>query len=126
LWPLLAFRRYCLDLSFPTPVSDRPARSWRRALSVSVHVVPLRIYFIIFASLMILTAITVAVAYYDLGPLNTIVALSIAVTKATLVILYFMHVRYSPSLTKLVVAGSFLWLFIMLSITMSDYVSRGW
>ena len=95
-------------------------------MSVSVHVVPLRIYFVIFATLMILTAVTVAVAYYDLGALNTIVALSIAVTKAALVILYFMHVRYSPSLTKLVVAGSFLWLFIMLSITMSDYLSRGW
>jgi len=75
---------------------------------------------------MILTAVTVVVARYDLGPLNTILALSIAVTKAALVILYFMHVRYSPSLTKLVVAGSFFWLFIMLSITMSDYVSRGW
>jgi len=93
---------------------------------VSVHVVPLRVYFVIFTSLMILTAVTVAVAYLDLGPLNTILALSIAVTKAALVILYFMHVRYSPSLTKLVVAGSFLWLFILLSITMSDYLSRGW
>ena len=75
---------------------------------------------------MVLTAVTVAVAYLDLGPLNTIAALSVAVTKAALVILYFMHVRYSPSLTKLVVAGSFLWLFILLSITMSDYISRGW
>jgi len=93
---------------------------------VSVHVVSLKIYFAVFTSLMILTALTVAVAYYDLGPLNTILALSIAVTKAALVILYFMHVRYSPSLTKLVVAGSFLWLFILLSITMSDYLSRGW
>ena len=93
---------------------------------MSVHVVPLRVYFVIFASLMVLTAVTVAVAYLDLGPLNTVAALAIAVTKAALVILYFMHVRYSPSLTKLVVAGSFLWLFIMLSITMSDYISRGW
>jgi cytochrome c oxidase subunit 4 len=75
---------------------------------------------------MVLTAVTVAVAYLDLGPLNTVAALAIAATKAALVILYFMHVRYSPSLTKLVVAGSFLWLFIMLSITMSDYISRGW
>jgi len=75
---------------------------------------------------MILTTVTVVVAYYDLGPLNTIAALSIAVAKAAMVILYFMHVRYSPSLIKLVVAGSFLWLFIMLSITMSDYLSRGW
>lgn len=75
---------------------------------------------------MVLTTVTVVVAYYDLGPLNIVVALFIAVLKATLVILYFMHVRYSPSLTKLVVAGSFLWLAIMLSITMMDYVSRGW
>lgn len=93
---------------------------------MSVHVVPLRIYFVIFASLMALTAITVAAAYVDLGPLNTVVALVIAVSKATLVILYFMHVRYSPSLTKLVVAGSFLWLLFLLVITMTDYLTRGW
>ena len=60
------------------------------------------------------------------GPLNNVVALTIAVTKATLVILYFMHVRYSPSITKLVAAGSFLWLIILLSITMADYISRDW
>jgi cytochrome c oxidase subunit 4 len=93
---------------------------------MSVHVVPLRIYFIIFASLMGLTAVTVAAAYLDLGALNTVVALIIAVSKATLVILYFMHVRYSPSLTKLVVAGAVLWLLILLALTMTDYVSRGW
>jgi cytochrome c oxidase subunit IV len=93
---------------------------------MSVHIVPLRIYFIIFTSLMVLTAITVAVAYINLGPLNIVVALAIAVSKATLVILYFMHVRYSPNLTKLVVAGSFLWLLILLTITMTDYWSRGW
>jgi cytochrome c oxidase subunit 4 len=75
---------------------------------------------------MVLTAVTVTVAYLDLGVLNTVVALVIAVLKATLVILYFMHLRYSPSLTKLVVAGSFLWLAILLSITMADYVSRNW
>ena len=93
---------------------------------MSVHIVPLRIYFIIFASLIVLTAITVAAAYVDLGPMNTVVALGIAVFKATLVILYFMHVRYSPNLTKLVVAGSFLWLLLLLVITMTDYTSRGW
>jgi cytochrome c oxidase subunit 4 len=93
---------------------------------MSVHVVPIRIYVIIFTSLMVLTATTVAAAYMDLGPLNTVVALVIAVSKATLVILYFMHLRYSPSLTKLVVAGSFLWLLILLVITMTDYWSRGW
>jgi cytochrome c oxidase subunit 4 len=75
---------------------------------------------------MVLTAVTVAVAYYDLGPLNTIVALSIAVTKATLVILYFMHVRYSTRLTKLVVVGGFVWLALLIGLTMADVVSRGW
>ncbi|MGH9962870.1 MAG: cytochrome C oxidase subunit IV family protein [Pyrinomonadaceae bacterium] len=93
---------------------------------MSVHVVPIRIYVIIFTSLMVLTAITVAAAYMDLGPLNTVVALAVAVSKATLVILYFMHVRYSSSVTKLVIAGSFLWLLILLVITMTDYWSRGW
>lgn len=93
---------------------------------MSVHIVSKRIYFIIFLSLMVLTSITVKAAYVDLGSFNIIVALGIAVTKAILVFLYFMHVRYSPSLTRLVVAGAFLWLLILLVITMSDYLSRGW
>ena len=93
---------------------------------MSAHIVSLKVYFTIFASLMGLTAITIAAAYIDLGPMNTVVALAIAVSKATLVILYFMHVRYSPNLTKLVVAGSFLWLLLLLVITMTDYTSRGW
>ena len=93
---------------------------------MSVHIVPIRVYIIIFATLMGLTAATILVSYHDLGALNNVVALMIAVTKATLVILYFMHVRYSPSLTKLVAAGSFLWLIILLSITMADYISRDW
>ena len=75
---------------------------------------------------MVLTGITVKAAYIDLGSFNIILALGIAVTKAILVILYFMHVRYSPNLTRLVVAGAFLWLLILLVITMSDYLSRGW
>jgi cytochrome c oxidase subunit 4 len=93
---------------------------------MSEHIVPIRIYLIVFAALMGLTAATIFISYHDLGPLNNVVALSIAVTKATLVILFFMHVRYSPSLTKLVAAGSFLWLLILLSITMADYISRDW
>jgi len=93
---------------------------------MSKPIVPIRIYLIVFASLMGLTAVTIFISYHDLGPLNNVVALTIAVTKATLVILYFMHIRYSPSLTKLVAAGSFLWLIILLSITMADYISRDW
>ena len=92
----------------------------------SDHVVPLKIYFAIFAALMVLTASTVWVAFLDLGTLNIFVALGIAVTKATLVILFFMHVKYSSKLTWLVVASGFVFLAILLAFTMSDIVSRGW
>lgn len=90
------------------------------------HRVPLRIYYAIFATLMTLTAITVYVAFYDLGPLNTVVAMTIAVTKALLVVLYFMHLRYSSRLNWLFAGAGFAWLVILLALTVSDYVSRGW
>ena len=92
----------------------------------SGHIVPLKTYFIIFSALMVLTATTVAVAYVDLGPLNLAVALGIAITKAVLVILYFMHVRYGDHIVKVFVIAGFLFLLIMLSITMSDYMTRAW
>jgi cytochrome c oxidase subunit 4 len=90
------------------------------------HVVPVRVYLTIFSALMAFTAITVAVAFVDLGPLNNVVMLGIAVTKATLVVMYFMHVRYSTRLIPLVAAGGFFWLLILFGITMSDYLTRGW
>ena len=93
---------------------------------MSEHIVPTRIYYSIFAILMVCTAITVAVAYLDLGPLNAVVALSIAVFKAVLVVLFFMHVKYSTRLTWAVVLGSVFWLGIMLALTMGDYLTRGW
>jgi cytochrome c oxidase subunit 4 len=95
---------------------------------MSEHIVSKSIYFLIFGALMVLTVITVAAANFDLGneAVNTTVALTIAVVKAVLVILYFMHVRYSPRLTWIVIAGGFLWLFIMIALTMSDYLTRGW
>ncbi len=92
----------------------------------SDHVVSLKLYFAIFAALMVLTAVTVWVAFIDLGTMNTVVALAVAVTKATLVILFFMHVKYSTRLTWLVVASGFFFLAIMLAFTMADMVSRGW
>jgi len=92
----------------------------------SHHVVPIRIYLAIFAALMCLTAFTVWVAFIDLGSLNVVVALAVAVTKATLVILFFMHVKYSSRLTWLVVVSGFVFLAIMIGFTMSDVVSRGW
>jgi len=90
------------------------------------HIVPRKIYFAIFATLMALTAVTVMVAYFDLGRLNAVVALTIAVFKALLVVLYFMHVRYSSRLTWVFVAAGFFWLGIMLALTLSDYLSRAW
>jgi cytochrome c oxidase subunit IV len=90
------------------------------------HVVSTRVYYGIFAVLLVLTAVTVAVASIDLGPLNTVVALSIAVTKAVLVILYFMHLRYSTKLTWLVIGIGFAWLGILIAFTLSDTLTRAW
>jgi cytochrome c oxidase subunit 4 len=92
----------------------------------SHHVVSIKVYFAIFAALMALTAFTVWVAFIDLGSLNVVVALGVAVTKATLVILFFMHVKYSSRLTWLVVGSGFVFLAILIAFTMSDVVSRGW
>jgi cytochrome c oxidase subunit 4 len=90
------------------------------------HVVPRRVYYLIFAALMACTALTVAVSFVDLGPINAVVALTIAVLKATLVVLFFMHVKYSTRLTWLVIAGSVFWLGILLALTFSDYLTRAW
>ncbi|HEY1403028.1 MAG TPA: cytochrome C oxidase subunit IV family protein [Pyrinomonadaceae bacterium] len=94
---------------------------------MSEHIVSKKLYFVIFGALMALTVLTVVAANFDLGSekINTVVALAIAVTKAVLVVLYFMHVRYSSRLTWVVVAGGFLWLVIMVGLTMSDYLTRG-
>jgi cytochrome c oxidase subunit 4 len=90
------------------------------------HVVPTRVYYAIFAVLMVLTAVTVWVAFHDLGALNVVVALAIAVVKATLVALYFMHVRYSSTLTRVIVAAGVFWFLILIVLTLSDYGTRGW
>jgi cytochrome c oxidase subunit 4 len=91
-----------------------------------VHVSPLSVYLAVFATLMVLTGVTVAVAYVNLGALNKVVALGIASFKATIVVLYFMHVKYASRLTKLVVVSGLFFLAILLSLTMSDYGSREW
>ena len=93
---------------------------------MAAHVVPTRIYYVIFAALMLFTALTVAAATVDLGRMNVVVALTIAVLKATLVLLYFMHLRYSPKLTGLVVVAAFVWLAILIGLTMSDELTRTW
>jgi cytochrome c oxidase subunit 4 len=94
------------------------------------HIVSPKIYFTIFGALMICTILTVVAAEIDLnqyfGGLNIIVALTIAVFKASLVVLFFMHGKYSPKRTQLVIIASIFWLAIMLFMTMSDYVTRLW
>ena len=89
------------------------------------HVPSRKMYFVVFAALLILTGATVAVAEVDLGVLNDVVALTIAVTKALLVLLFFMHVRHSTRLTALTAVGGFLWLAILIGITLTDYIGRG-
>jgi cytochrome c oxidase subunit 4 len=84
------------------------------------------IYYAIFAVLMVLLIVTVGAAEIDLGPLNFLVAVTIATTKAVLILLYFMHLRYSPPLVWTVSGGSLFFLAIMFAITLSDYFSRGW
>jgi cytochrome c oxidase subunit 4 len=93
---------------------------------MSGHVAPKSLYYTIFIALMIGTALTVIVAKFDLGPFNNIVMLTVACAKALLVILFFMHVRWSTRLTWVVAGSGFFWLLILFSITMADYMSRGW
>ena len=93
---------------------------------MSEHVVSRKVYFVIFGALMVGTALTVWVANFDLGTWNAVVALSIAVFKATLVVLYFMHVRYSSKLTWVFVGAGVIWLIILFAFTLSDFLTRGW
>jgi cytochrome c oxidase subunit IV len=93
---------------------------------MSGHVSSIKLYVGIFLTLMALTAITIVAAYVNLGPWNKVVALGIASTKATLVVLYFMHVKYASRMTKLIVVSGFFFLMVLLSLTMLDYGSRMW
>jgi cytochrome c oxidase subunit IV len=88
------------------------------------HIVPLRTYYLVFVTLIVCTAITVAVSFVDLGRFNVVAALGIAILKATLVVLFFMHVKYSGKLTWVVVAGSLFWLGILIVMTAGDYLTR--
>jgi cytochrome c oxidase subunit IV len=90
------------------------------------HVHPVRMYVTIFTILLVFTFTTVVVAEIELGPWNVVVALAIAIIKATLVILYFMHVKDSSSLTKLIVVAGIFWMAILFGLTFNDYLSRGW
>ena len=95
---------------------------------MSEHIVSVRVYVTIFLILMVGTALTVLAAFHEFqwAPLNTIVALTIATTKATFVVLYFMHVRYSTRLVWVIVASALFWMAIMFALTFSDYWTRDW
>jgi cytochrome c oxidase subunit 4 len=97
-------------------------------MSEHPHTVSLRTYFGVFIVLIVLTLVTYNAAYMDFGSheLNVIVALGIAVTKATLVILFFMHVKYGRRLTQIFVASGFIWLGLLIIGVLHDYLSRGW
>jgi cytochrome c oxidase subunit 4 len=90
------------------------------------HILPTRVYYTIFAILLFCTYLTVQMAFLDLGAMNTVAALAIATFKAALVILFFMHVKYSTRLTWAVVLGGIFWLGILLTLTMTDYLTRVW
>jgi cytochrome c oxidase subunit IV len=92
---------------------------------MSGHVIATKLYVTIWIALMCLTVITAGVSFIDLGPLNTVVALSIATFKAILVVLIFMHVKYtSEKLTKTVVISAIFFLFLLLALSMADYTTR--
>jgi cytochrome c oxidase subunit 4 len=93
---------------------------------VKHHVIPVRTYVTIYVILMVLLALTVGAAFIDLGPLNLLVALAIAVTKAVLIVLFFMHIRYASRLSMLFAGIGFFWLLILFSQTLTDYFTRGW
>jgi cytochrome c oxidase subunit 4 len=90
------------------------------------HVTPIKTYVAIWATLIVLTVTTALVSEIELGPWNIVVALVIAVTKATLVIMFFMHLKWSSPLTKLFLVAGLGWLVILFALTLSDYMSRGW
>ena len=93
---------------------------------MSEHADSPKTYTLVFAALLALTAITTAVAYVDLGHFSVVVALAIAVVKMLLVALFFMHLRHSTTLTRIVVIGGLLWLAILIGLSMCDFISRNW
>lgn len=93
---------------------------------MSEHIVTKKQYGYVFVTLMVLTLVTTYAGMQDLGPLNVVVALAIAVIKASLVVLFFMHVYWSNKLNKIVVVSGIAWLGLLLWLTVTDFASRGW
>jgi cytochrome c oxidase subunit 4 len=93
---------------------------------MSQPVVPQKTYVMVFLALIGLTALTTGVAFVDLGPFNTVVALAIAFTKMLLVLLFFMGLKYSSGIMRTVVIAGFFWLALLIALTMGDYRTRSW
>lgn len=89
-------------------------------------ITPVSTYVNIFVALLVLTAATYVVATFDFGVMNTPIALAVAILKASLVVIYFMGVRYNTPLTKVMVVSGFFWLLIMFGLTLNDYLTRDW
>lgn len=114
-------------LNLVAATTERPHMIWvGYNQEMSGHISPKSTYLTIFGALLMCTILTVIAAFINLGNLNFLVALAIAIFKATLVVLFFMHVKYGSSLTKLIVGTAFFFLGILLTLTLSDYLSRGW
>lgn len=92
----------------------------------SHHVIGPKVYGTVYITLLIFTALTIFAADVDLGVFNPIVALAIACTKACIVILWFMHVKYQSNLIKMTVASGFFTFIVLITMTLSDYMSRAW
>lgn len=90
------------------------------------HVAPKSMYYMVFLALMVGTGLTVAAAFVDMGAMNNVVMLLFAAIKASLVILFFMHVRWGTRLTWVIAMAGFFWLLILFGVTMADYLTRGW
>jgi cytochrome c oxidase subunit 4 len=90
------------------------------------HIVSPKVYLLIYLALLVGTSVTVGASYVDMGPWNPVIALAIAVVKATLVVLYFMHIMYSSKLMKLTIGAGVFTFLILVGMSLSDYISRAW
>ena len=90
------------------------------------HIVSKKTYALIFGILLLLTAVTTAVGYVDLGRMNVVVALAIAAVKGILVVLFFMHLAHSRRLTQMTIVAALMWLTLLIALTLADVLSRGW
>lgn len=90
------------------------------------HIVSPAVYVVILFCLLLGTALTVWASFVEMGPWNPVIALAIATSKAILVVLYFMHVKYSTKLTKLTVGAGIFTFLVLIGMTLTDYMSRAW